>query len=235
MLKQELIEKNPVRALEPETGVNTIPHRMGLIVGRKGSGKTALLVQVALDGLLRGNHVVHVSIGQGLDKAKAWYEDLFQELSSRYRLEDVGAIHDEIARRRMIMTFQTTSFSVPKLEERLTDLIHQNVFHPQGIVVDGYDFEKATRPQVEELLAFTKKHRIHTWLTATRTADSTRKSALGVPAPCDAFEDLFDTILLIGPDDQGHTLRALKYDVPGASRPRDLVLDPRTLLARMPA
>jgi hypothetical protein len=235
MLKQELIEKNPLRALEPETGINSAPHRMGLLIGRKGAGKTALLVQVALDSLLRGNHVVHVTIGQSLDKAKAWYEDLFQELSTRYRLDHVGEVHDEITRRRMIMTFQTTSFSVPRLEERLTDLIHQDVFHPQCMVIDGYDFEKASREQVRELLAFTEAQRLHTWLTGTRHPENSQTSATGVPAPLDRFEDLFDTILLIGPEHEGHTLRTLKFPASGAGPRRDLVLDPRTLLVRMPA
>ena len=57
MLKKDLILKNPLRALEPETGPNAAPHRMGLVIARHGVGKTALLVQFALDSLLRGNNV----------------------------------------------------------------------------------------------------------------------------------------------------------------------------------
>jgi hypothetical protein len=234
MLKQELIAKNPLRALEPETGINTLPHRMGLIIGRKGAGKTALLVQVALDSLLRGNCVVHVTIGQNLDKAKTWYEDLFQELSTRYRLDHVGEVHDEITRRRMIMTFQTTSFSVPKLEERLDDLVQQSVFKPDAMVIDGLDFAAATREQVQELLDYTTRLGLHTWCSANRD-ETARASALGVPAPCDAFEDLFDTILLINPDGKEYALRTLKYEVPGGTKRRDLVLDPTTFLVRLPA
>ena len=236
MLKQDLIQKNPIRALEPETGHNTIPHRLGLVIARKGGGKTALLVQVALDHLLRGNRVAHVSIGQDLDRAKVWYEDIFREVSTRYRLDRGTEVHDEIARLRMIMTFQATSFSVPKLEERLGNLIAQNIFRPECLVIDGYDFGTASREQVQELLAFTKANGIHTWCSAVRHRDNPRVSALGVPAPCDGFEDLFDTILLIDPDEgKGHTLRTLKYDVPGVERRPDLHLDPTTFLVRVPA
>jgi len=230
MLKEELIQKNPIRALEPETGRNQIPHRFGMIAGRKGAGKTALLVQVALDHLLRGNRVVHVAIGQPLDKAKAWYEDLFQELSSRYRLDHVGEVHDEIARRRMIMTFNAASFSVPKLEERLTDLIQQNIFRPDCLVVDGYDFVRTTRERVAELLAFTREHRLHTWCTASAGTEPMAPS--GLPAAADAVADLFETILLIDPARGGTTLRTLKG---GADGGRELLLDPTTLLVRVPA
>lgn len=235
MLKDELIQKNPIRALEPETGRNAIPHRFGMIVGRKGSGKTALLVQVALDHLLRGNRVVHVSIGQPLDKAKTWYEDLFQELSSRYRLDHVGEVHAEIARNRMIMTFNAASFSVPRLEERLTDLIQQDIFSPDCLVIDGYDFAAASREQVSELLAFTRERRLHTWCTALATGDAPAASPAGVPAPGDRFEDLFETVLLIDPERGGTTLRTLKSEVAGAGGDRELLLDPTTLLVRVPA
>ena len=131
MLKKDLILKNPLRAWEPDTGHNTATPRMGLVVAPRGAGKTAVLVQFALDSVLRGNRVIHVSIGQSLEKTKEWYEDLFQELSRSYKLEHVGEVHSEIAANRLIMTFNTGSFSAAKLEERLTDLIEQDIFRPR--------------------------------------------------------------------------------------------------------
>lgn len=231
MLKKDLILKNPIRALEPETGVNVIPYRMGLVIARRGTGKTALLVQVALDSLLRGNRVLHLSIGQSLDRAKAWYEDLFQELSRTYRLDHVGEVHDEIARRRLIMTFQASGFSFPKMEERLNDLVFQDIFRPDCMVVDGFDFERAGRDQVQELLELTRAMSLHTWFSAVRHRENPRVSALGVPAPCDAFEDLFDTILLLDPEEKGNTLRMLKSEIAGSpAGRRELTVDPTTFL-----
>jgi len=151
MLKKDLILKNPLRAWEPDTGRNAATPRLGLVVAPRGSGKTAVLVQFALDSLLRGNRVAHVSIGQSLEKTKEWYEDLFQELSRNYKLEHVGEVHSEIAANRLIMTFNTGSFSPAKLEERLKDLIEQDIFHPQVLVIDGFSFEDAGENQVRNL------------------------------------------------------------------------------------
>ena len=92
MLKKDLILKNPLRAWEPDTGRNTATPRLGLVIAPRGAGKTAVLVQFALDSVLRGNRVIHVSIGQSLEKTKEWYEDLFQELSRSYKLEHVGEV-----------------------------------------------------------------------------------------------------------------------------------------------
>ncbi len=230
MLKKDLILKNPLRALEPETGLNAAPHRMGLVVARRGVGKTALLVQFALDSLLRGNHVAHVSIGQNLDKAKAWYEDLFQSLSDSYRLDHAGEVHDEIARKRFIMTFKADAFSGPKLEERLNDLLYQDVFRPNSMVIDGYDFENATRGQIQDLRDLTEAMSLHTWFSALRHRDETKVSALGVPAPWDRFEEVFDTILLLDPEGNGISLNTLKDEASGSSNRKNLLLDPATFL-----
>jgi hypothetical protein len=230
MLKKDLILKNPLRALEPETGPNAAPSRMGLVIARRGVGKTAMLVQFALDSLLRGNRVLHVSIGQKLEKTKAWYEDLFEDLSRSYRLDHAGQVHDEIARNRLIMTFKATAFSGPKLEERLNDLLYQDIFRPECMVIDGYDFESATCPQVQDLLDLTQAMSLHTWFSAVRHREDPRTSELGVPVPCDKFEDLFDTILLLDPEEKGIALRTLKDEFSGAAGKRKLILDPATFL-----
>ena len=230
MLKKDLIFKNPLRALEPETGPYAAPSRMGLVIARRGVGKTALLVQLALDSLLRGNRVLPVSIGQNLEKAKAWYEALFEDLSRSYRLDHAGQVHDEIVRNRMIMTFKAAAFSGPKLEERLNDLLYQDIFRPDCMVIDGYDFENATRPQVQDLHDLTQAMSLHTWFSAVRHREDPRTSERGVPAPCDQFEDLFDTILLLNPESEGIALRTLKDEPSGATGEKRLILDPATFL-----
>ena len=230
MLKKDLILKNPLRSLDPETGQNAAPYRMGMVVARRGVGKTALLVQFALDSLLRGNRVIHVSIGQNLDKAKAWYEDLFGDLSRSYRLDHAGEVYDEIARKRLIMTFTAEAFSVAKLEERLNDLIYQDVFRPDCMVIDGYDFDNATREEVQDLLDLIKAMSMHSWFSAVRHRDEPKVSTLGVPAPCDVFEDFFDTILVIDPDERGVVLNTVKDDISGTDGNVGLILDPATFL-----
>ena len=230
MLKNDLILKNPLRSLEPETGPHRGPHRMGLVIARRGVGKTALLVQFAMDSLLRGNRVLHVSIGEDLEKAKAWYDDLFQVLSRSYRLDHAGEVYHEIARRRMIMTFKAATFSVPKLEERLNDLLYQDVFRPDAVIIDGYDFEAASPEEVTDLQDLIKAMSLHAWFSALRHREDPRTSELGVPAPCDRFEDLFNTILLIEPEAKSIALRILKDDATGADKGRRLAVDPATFL-----
>jgi hypothetical protein len=230
MLKKDLILKNPLRAWEPDTGHNTATPRLGLVIAPRGAGKTAVLVQFALDSVLRGNRVVHVSIGQSLEKTKEWYEDLFQELSRSYKLEHVGEVHSEIAAGRFIMTFNAGSFSAAKLEERLTDLIQQDIFRPDSLVIDGFDFASAAAPQVQGLRDLVHSLKLHAWVSAVRRPEDQQVSALGVPAPCDRFEGLFDSILRIDADGRGISLSTLKSDVAASKAHPAIRLDPTTFL-----
>jgi len=230
MLKKDLILKNPLRAWEPDTGRNAATPRMGLVIATRGAGKTAVLVQFALDSLLRGNKVVHVSIGQSLEKTKEWYEDLFQELSRSYKLEHVGEVHSEIAANRLIMTFNTGSFSPAKLEERLKDLIEQDIFRPQSIVIDGFSFADAGEAQVRSLRELVRERGLHAWFSGVCESAEPRVSAIGVPAPCDRFESLFDSILRLDPAAQGLALRTLKSDVAASQDHPAIRLDPTTFL-----
>jgi len=234
MLKQDLIEKNPLRILNPGAEKCSDAQRMGLVIARAGIGKTALLVQMALDSLLRGNQVLHVSIGQSLEKTKTWYKDLFKGMANTYDLENITEIQEEIMRNRMIMTFNATSYSHPKLEERLSDLVSQGVFDPHCIVVDGFDFSKADRETLSAMRDYVYDKKLQVWFTATARREDTRKSTDGVPAPCHEVDDLFDTIINLKAESKRENLvlDIIKDSTGRVEAGEKLDLDPATLLVK---
>ncbi len=61
MLKTELIQRSPIRVLEKSIHGGLKKGELGVFTARKGVGKTACLAHVALDDLLRGNNVLHIS------------------------------------------------------------------------------------------------------------------------------------------------------------------------------
>jgi hypothetical protein len=128
------------------------------------------------------------------------------------------------------MTFNAAGFSAAKLEERLSDLIEQDIFRPDAIVIDGFDFEGADAAQLEGLRKLVQERKLHAWFSAVRHREDKRVSALGVPAPCDRFEGLFDCILLLDPDAHGLTLTTLKSDVAASKDHPAIRVDPTTFL-----
>ncbi len=229
-MEDDLIVNNPLRALglEGKAG-GTVQSMMGLVMARAGLGKTAILVQFALDCMLLGNKVLHVSIGEGVDKTRAWYDDILSVLTDGEKIESIP----EVMKNRMIMTFKESSFSKAKLEERLDDLVKQNIYKPECLIIDGYDFENNDKKSLEELRDFMKDRGLRMiWFSAVSHRGDQRVSADGVPAPCHEVAGLFETVLLIKPEGDDMKLNIVKCDSCSVDPGAVLMLDPSTMLIK---
>jgi len=225
---EPLVSQNPLRVLNLGTG----SRHLGLVMARAGLGKTALLVQIALDSILRGNRVIHVSIGESIEKTRAWYDDIIQFILQEHSVTRPHELIEMIARHRMIMTFKEDTFSRPRLEERLNDLVLQDIFKPNCLVIDGFDFAGAERSTVEDLKEFIEGMNLQAWFTATSHREDQRISPAGVPAPCHEVDDLFDTVILLKPEKEAMIeLEIIRNN--GESRPSSaLHLDPTTMMVK---
>jgi hypothetical protein len=230
MIKEDLIKKNPLRIISPE-GANGTP-RLGLVMARAGLGKTAILVQIALDSMLRGNKVLHVSIGQSLDKTRIWYDDIFKDIAAAVKLENASDVEEEIARQRMIMTFKEDSFTVAKLKERLQDLIDQDIFRPDCLLIDGFDCSGAPEQPLADMRELMAALQLNIWFSAVCHRDDDRVSNSGVPAPCHTTDELFDTIIILQPkgEDKSIALNIVKDSAGASQSGKSLNLDPATLM-----
>ena len=231
MLKEDLIKKHPLRVLNPLSPESLPDHRMGLVMARAGLGKTAILVQIAMDSMLRGQKVLHVSVGEDLDKAKAWYVDIFNYIAEGFQLENAVEVENELMRNRMIMTFKESAFSRPKLEERLNDLVYQNIFRPDIVVVDGFDFAESDYDSVMDLKEMMAAMNVQGWFSALRHRNDNRVSAAGVPAPCHEVDGIFDTVIILQPEPNAILLNIVKDEYDGAAG-KILNLDPATMMVR---
>ncbi|HHB75835.1 MAG TPA: hypothetical protein ENK84_04755 [Desulfobulbus sp.] len=226
---EPLVNQNPLRVLNLGRGSK----QLGLVMARAGLGKTALLVQIALDSILRGNRVIHVSIGESIEKTKAWYDDILQFILQEHSVSRPHELIDMIARHRMIMTFKEDTFSRPRLEERLNDLILQDIFRPNCLVVDGFDFGRADRSTVEDIKEFLESMNLQAWFSATSHRTDNRVSPAGVPAPCHEVDDLFDTVILLKPEkDATIQLEIIRNNGIDSDAGIGLNLDPSTMMIK---
>jgi hypothetical protein len=231
MGKEELVLNNPLRALGLEEKVKGDNQSLGLVMSRAGLGKTAILVQIALDSMMRGNKVLHVSIGESIDKAKSWYNDILSLITKGKKIENIHEVISEILHNRMIMTFKETSFSQAKLEERLDDMVKQNIYKPECLIIDGYDFNETSRDALIGLRKFMKEQGLKmVWFSAVSHRGDGRKSADGVPGPCHEVDDLFETVLMIKPENNNMFLDIIKCASCAVDAGMTLALDPSTML-----
>jgi hypothetical protein len=228
MRKEDFIAKNPLRILIPENG----PKRMGLVMARAGQGKTAILVQIGLDSLLRGERVLHVSIGQSLEKTRTWYDDIFKDMVGSAALENAADIHGDIQRNRLIMTFMEAGFSQAKFEERLHDLVSQNIFRPDCVIVDGIDFATMEREELAGLRQVIADKGLQAWFSGRCHRDDSQESEVEIPTSCRDHGELFDIAIFLrmDPEKKNLVLTMVKDDS-GATKPGNILhLDPVTLM-----
>ncbi|MBC2694627.1 MAG: cytoplasmic protein [Desulfobacteraceae bacterium] len=230
MLKNELIFRNPLRLMEHETEDILQSGGFGAVLARAGLGKTAILVQLALDSLLRSRNVLHISLDDSVKKVCLWYEEVFRNIADQYNIGQIEHLWESIVSHRLIMTFKVDSFSVPKLEERLTDLIEQNIFLPQAILIDGLPFDKDIIKPLTELKKLAESRLMHVWFTV-RTHRYDKPGPDGMPDSLLHLADLFDVIIQLQPEGKEIHVKALKGG-PAACDYPELLLDPSTMLIK---
>ncbi|MGD9948010.1 MAG: hypothetical protein AB7U29_05965 [Desulfobulbus sp.] len=226
---EPLVQQNPLRVLNMSRENN----QMGLVMARAGLGKTALLVQIALDAILRGKRVIHVSIGESIEKTKSWYDDILQVILQEYSVSRPHELIDMVARHRMIMTFKVAAFTRSRLEERLNDLVLQDIFRPNCLIVDGFDFEQTDRGDLDDIKNLLESMNMQAWFSAICHRGDARVSPTGVPAPCHELDDLFDMIVLLKPQANANIqldiIRNCGEQVEGG---KSLSLDPTTMMVK---
>jgi hypothetical protein len=230
MLKKDLILRNPLRVLGKESEDILPKGAFGAVLARAGVGKTSLMVQLALNTLLRSKNVLHISLVDPVKKVDLWYEEAFRNIALQYKLKRTDDLWESILPHRFIMTFKVEGFSVPILEERLTDLTEQGVFFPEMILIDGLPFEPGIRKQLVELKTLAQSYGVHIWF-AIKTHRHEERAANGMPIQLDNISDLFDVALFLQPKPQKIHVNILKGG-PDTNHQPSLFLDPATMLIK---
>jgi len=228
MLKNELILKNPLRRMGYESDDILKEGELGAVMARAGVGKTAFLVQLALNSMLREQNVLHISLNDPVKKVSLWYKEVFNRIATQYAIHQSVQLWDTILPHRFIMTFKVEGFSVPKLEERLTDLIEQDIFKPQSMIVDGLPFDDRVNQDLAVLKNLAKRQGMHVWFTV-RTHRHEEPGPEGTPAQLIPVGDLFEVAIQLVPVGKQIQIKAIKGPGSRGDQP-DLMLDPATML-----
>jgi hypothetical protein len=229
MHRKELNERSPLRVLEKSIHGGLGRGNLGIVAARQGVGKTAFLVGVALDDLMRGRNVLHVSLGEPTEKVCTFYDDVFVDLARTQKLEDVWRARRDFESHRRILVYSDGRLEPSKLRETIEFWRNDGDFRPAAIVLDGLDFDGVTIDDLDQLRGIAKETDAELWMSAVVRRDAERDEA-GVPAPLSALKDAVDVILTMVHDGEGMHVGLLKdHDNPDVSE-LQLALDPTTML-----
>ncbi len=230
MLTNDLILRNPLRLLGA-TGDDILqPGTLGAVLARHGVGKTALIIQIALNSLLQNKNVLHISLNEPVGKVDLWYQEMFERMAQQYRIAQMDQLRDATMPHRFIMTFRVDGFSVPRLVERLTDLTTQQIFVPHMVIIDGLPFDTDLRGELLELQKLAVREKLPIWLTVT-THRHEPPAEDGLPRQLSPVQDLFETAVALKPEKDKIHIVALKGGA-AADGQAALTLDPSTMLIK---
>jgi hypothetical protein len=229
MYRKELNDRSPLRVFEQSIHGGLGPGNIGVAVGRRGVGKTAFLVGVALDDLMRGRKVLHVTLGQPVEKVREYYDEIFSDLARSSGLENAGEERLEMERNRNIHTYLGGSFSVARLREAIDFLREHAHFEPLAIMIDDYDFEKATPAALEDLREVARRLDAEIWMTAVTHRESPLNDR-GIPEPVAHLESALSVIVSLKHDGRAVHLRLLKDHGNPTVSDTPVALDPTTML-----
>ncbi|MHB9292400.1 hypothetical protein Holit_01497 [Hollandina sp. SP2] len=230
MIKDELIQRSPVRVFEQSIHGGLAAGELGLIASQSGIGKTSVLVQIALDKLLQSKKVIHVSFTQHTDYVLAWYENIFAEFIKKENLENTGDIKNELIKNRVLMNFNQEGIATEQILRSLKALIREGGFKAESLMVDGFDFTRGTREHFTAVKEFAHELGLSLWYSCNVKGGDSSISQHGISPIIKDYGDLLDVVIVLDPKSDHIALSVSKdrdtYNPPALA----LRLDPRTLL-----
>ncbi|MCF8024103.1 MAG: cytoplasmic protein [Desulfobacteraceae bacterium] len=200
------------------------------ILARAGVGKTALMVQLAIYGMLNNKNILHISTENPVDKVNLWYREVFDRLVQEEENSQKDRLWEQLLHRRFIMTFETETFSLDKLEKRVSELTASEIFQPSQIMIDGFSIEDQTGERLKKLKDFALANRLILWFTMRTHRDEPVETS-GIPKSFSQFAELFDLMLLLHPNKNRVYLKIIsETGQQDNERKSELYLDPATML-----
>jgi len=222
MYRKDVNAHSPLRILEKSIHGGLGKGNLGVVMARAGVGKTACLVQIALDDLMREKAVLHVALEQTIDHVQSWYDALFDDLAARTDLEDVEGVRAMITKNRVITAFADRDLWPERLEKTAAMFREHLDFKPAAILVDGYSWQKHSVAEngamIGALKSYAKLHDAELWMSAQTHRGTTGEHPTEIPAPCKEYESLIDVVLYLEPHGKEIGVRLLK-DHDGSSGP----------------
>ena len=231
MYRKEVNKRSPMRVFERSIHGGLGPGNIGVVMARHGVGKTAFLVGLALDDLMRDRKVLHIDTEDPAERVREFYEEVFHELAASSGLADKMTTHLQIERNRMIHTYVGSTFALDRVRGALGYMREHMGFVPSAIILDGHpNWEDATEEDLIELKKLAGDVGCELWISAYTHREGQEKDERGVPTEVAKFDAYLSVMLELRTEGNHVRLQLLKdHDNPNISD-LHIELEPNTLL-----
>lgn len=233
MYRKQVNEHSPLRILEQGIHGGLGIGNLGVVMARAGVGKTACLVQIGLDDLMRDKAVLHIAIDQTVEHVQSWYDALLGDLARATDLEDAEAVREMVQQRRIIATFTDHDLWPDRLQATVESFEQRCGFRPAAILLDGYPWQAHSQTVnaafVGAFKSYAKLLGAELWMSAPTQWARLDRAPAGLLPPWDTFAELIDVAIYLEPHGADVSLRVLKDHDSDALPDTKLQLHPDTL------
>ena len=225
MYRKFVNARSPMRLLEKGLHGGLGIGNLGVCLAGHGVGKTSFLVGVAMDELLRGGTVLHVSLAHTVTHVRDHYDTVYSALARGTHLDDALLTHSEVDHNRRIHAFRPHEFNASKLSHA-AKLEAEVGGRPTLIVIDGPVPDDLVREDLASIRDLAQELAVEIWFSL----DAESEEVKGLPTRYQGVEHLISVILALEPRGDEINLRALKDHENEDLQNLHVGLDPKTLL-----
>lgn len=217
MYRKEVNQRSPMRVFEKSMHGGLGRGNVGVVASGPGVGKTPVLVQIALDDLLRDRKVLHISHEHAVDHVRTYYREIFHDICASSPLDNSDSVMLDVERNRMIFSVMKDRAEGPASQRggrssitRILEIVkfakQTAEFVPDALIIDGFDLAYSSDEAFEALSLLAKELNAELWISAnTDPAPSAR-----LPEPLKRIAPLISVIVFLEPEHEVVRLRLLK-------------------------
>lgn len=192
----KVFEKSPIRVLEKALGGGLGRGNFGVVLSRPGVGKTGMLIGIAVDKLLQGQKVLHISTKETVEHVQAYYDEVLDAYAGQLGLDHMLERRLDVERGRHILVYNPETFTLAKLKQSIAFLRDDAGFQPDMLVMDGTPrFEHSEDWEIQGILDLAAEMDAEVWTGANLHREGQDVDERGVPTAVVRYEDRLGVIL----------------------------------------
>jgi len=233
MVEKSMMERSPVRIFERAIGGGLGEGKLGVVLSRRGVGKTGFLIGLAVDQLLQGKKVLYISTKESVEHINNFFDQIFHAMAASLDMDQVPQKQLRMERNRYIQVYNRDSFSLEKLEQSVAFLKDAAGFVPDMVILDGTPrFENTEEWEIQGVKKMAAEWGAEIWTSSNIHREGQESDSRGVPHTVARFDDEIGVIINLEPDSDHVKVKILKEH--GSTEPAQvqIELDPKTLLLR---
>lgn len=127
---------------------------LSLFLARSGVGKSAVLINLALDQLNQGKQVLHFTVGMASEKTHEFYKEVWQDYHKHHASDTTW---DDIYNHFTVVSYRESGNLIDDLEAEMATIVDSAKIKPSLVLVDGLEVNQQTADDLARIKAVAAK------------------------------------------------------------------------------